>query len=57
MNKSLKGFHGVTLKREELGFPGDKVDKNPPAQGTQVCFLVWEDSKCCEATKPVSCNY
>ena len=31
MNKSLKGFHGVALKREELGFPGDKVDKNPPA--------------------------
>ena len=28
-----------------------------PLQGTQVCFLVWEDSKCCEATKPVSCNY
>ena len=27
-----------------------------PVQGTQVQSLVWEDSTCCEATKPISHN-
>ena len=32
--------------------------KNPPAvQGTQVQALVWEDSTCRGATKPVRHNY
>ena len=29
---------------------------SPPMLGTQVWFLVWEDSTCCGATKPVH-NY
>ena len=28
-----------------------------PKQQTQVRSLVWEDPTCCEATKPMSCNY
>ena len=28
-----------------------------PIQGVWVLFLVWEDSTCCRATKPVCCNY
>ena len=28
-----------------------------PMQGTQVRALVWEDSTCCGATKPMCHNY
>ena len=40
------------------GFPGGAVVENLPANaGTQVRALVWEDSTCHGATRPVSHNY
>ena len=37
---------------------GGAVDKNlPPTQGTQVPSLVWENSTCQGAVKPVHNNY
>ena len=36
------------------GFPGDAVDKNPPAmRGTWVRSLIQEDPTCCRGTKLV----
>ena len=47
-----------TIKMARQGFPGGAVVKNPPAmQGTRVRALVWEDSTCRGATKPVRHNY
>ena len=41
-----------------MGFPGDAVVKNPPANaGTRVRALVQEDPTCHGATKPVLHNY
>ena len=54
---SLLIFELLSLKifRDFLG--GD-VDKTClPMQGSQVQFLVWEDSTFCRATKPVYHNY
>ena len=46
------------IKKKQGGFPGGAVVKNPPANaGTQVQTLVWEDSTCHGATKPVHHNY
>ena len=40
------------------GFPGDSVVKNlPPVQETWVPSLIWEDSTCHGAPKPVCHNY
>ena len=42
----------------EQDFPSGAVDRSPSAMpGTQVRFLVQEDSTCHEATKPMSHNY
>ena len=43
------------FKVEVGNFPGGTVDKNLPANTEDMCsVLVWEDSTCCRATKPVS---
>ena len=45
------------IKTSAEGFPGGSLGKNPPTQGTQVQSLVWEDSTCLGATKPMRYNY
>ena len=34
-------------------FPGGTADKNPPANARDILSLVWEDSTCHGATKPM----
>ena len=45
-------------KKESVGLPGGPVVKNLPASaGTTDSILVWEDSTCHGATKPVRPSY
>ena len=49
-------FHALHLLIKTLQsiFPGGTVGKNPPANVRDMGrSLVWEDSTCCKATKPV----
>ena len=46
------------MKKSKQDFPGGTVDKNPPANaGDMGSILVWEDSPCHWATKPMCHNY
>ena len=49
----------IYLKKETMGtsLVAQWIRSNLPVQQTRVQTLVWEDSTCCGATKPMPHNY
>ena len=46
------------MKKSHEDFPGDTVEKNPPANaGDRGPCLLWEDSTCQGTMKPMSHDY